>query len=370
MTARMLPRTRINRVLAGVMLLWAVFGLAACGQLGHGPAGIHVPAHFPMQADQWTANCDDVRLPYPGQPQSVVYDEATGKWHAMGHVWNTKNPEKPNYGIVEQQYVFISPDGLGDWHEVPGNPVIKYDEQFAPLDYDYYVNSPAYARNPDGSLASYQGKRVVAVVNFDGKDSHIQILLSSDGVTWDERTTLWSGNETKTPPGSGDPGEQWVNSFIHNPDNGKWYLFYHGGGNKHKSSEPDGRTIGLAIGDSPMSLVPWHGEFRDGRLITQGPNVLRDAAGWLMVYAHGSRDYDGLWLARSFDLRHWFPSGVFIQGDVSISDLVVQLHSDTVEWRIYGWQNGRECIFTATVPRVDSNASGNNEMLTGADKLT
>lgn len=353
MTARLLCRTPIDQVLVGVMLLWTLFGLVACGQAGQGVVGVHVPAYFPVKADQWTAHCDDVMLPYPGQPQSVVHDEISGKWHAMGHVWNTKNPEKANYGIVEQQYVFVSPDGLVDWTGVPNNPVIKYDAQFEPRDYDYYVNSPAYARNPDGTLASYQGKWVVAVVNFDGKDSHIQTLLSSDGITWDERTTLWSGSETKTPLGSGDPGEQWVNSFIHNPDDGKWYLFYHGGGNKHKSSEPDGRTIGLAIGASPKSMVPWDGEFRDGRFITQGPNVLRDAAGWLMVYVHGSRDSEGLWLARSFDLKHWTSPVVFIGGDVSISDLVVQVQGDTVEWRIYGWQNGRECIFTATVPRLE-----------------
>lgn len=341
----------IDQVFAG-LLLCALFGLSACGQMGPNDSRVHVPASFPTQEDEWTAYCDDVMLPYPGRPMSVAHDEVTGLWHAMGHVWNTKDPDKPNYGIVEQQYVFVSPDGLGDWSEVPGNPVIKYDAQFAPRDYDNYVNSPAYARNPDGSLAKHEGKWVVAVVNFDGKDSHIQILMSQDGISWVERTTLWSGTETKTPPGSGDPGEQWVNSFIHNPDDGKWYLFYHGGGNNQRASEPGARTIGVAIGSSPLELVPWKGEFRDGRQVTQGPNVLRDAAGWLMVYGHGSKDHHGLRLARSFDLKHWTPTAAFLAGNTSIRDLVVDVQDKSVEWRIYGRRDRQECIFRAFVPRA------------------
>lgn len=315
--------------------------------------GNRVPARFPMHPDQWGVRCGTGWPPYPGEPMTVAYDDVSGMWQTMGHIWNTNDPANPRYEIIERPYVFVSADGLNNWQAAGNNPVMEYDGQFPVRDHDYYVNLPAYARNPDSSFTNYLGRRVVAVVNFDGRDSHIQTLLSADGIAWAERTTLWSGDKTRTPPGSDDQGEQWVNSFIHNPDDGKWYLFYNGGGGNQHSTGSSTRTVGVAIGSTPQRMIPWQGAFSDGDYITQSPKVLRDATGWLMVYIHGTKDDDGLWLARSPDLKHWTPAGRFMEGDILLQDIVAITGQETVSWRIYGRHNGRKCVFTATVPREE-----------------
>lgn len=276
--------------------------------------------------------------PDPHRTSSIVFDEATERWHAMGHQWNDE----------ANLLLYLSENGLDGWQPAPYNPVILYDERIPKSDDDWYVQRPNYGRYPDSTMKMADDRRVVVVNNHDGNDSHLQWLTSQDGFIWDERGDV---GVIVGPYGSGDPGDQWPSSLIFNPDDETWYLFYHGGG---ESSVGRGRTVGVAMGPSPDSLEPWNGYFEDSEMITQNALVLRDASGWLMVYQHGFSEGDGIWYARSPDLLHWEPQGQILEGEqVSLHCwAAIPNDNETITWRIYLEMHGELGVFEATVPRL------------------
>lgn len=298
-----------------------------------------VPAQFPSDPAAWTFRPGLGYPPLPHQTLNVIYDEGTERWHAMGAFWEDE----------AEQHLATSPNGLDSWVPSPIDPVIEYDESRPPRDDDWYVQTPNYGRNPDGTLKKLDGRWIVVVCNFDGKDSDLQWLTSEDGFVWDERGD--TGVEIG-PEGSEDRGEQWPSTLLYNPGDATWYLFYHGGGAWDQGS---GRTIGVATGPSPKELTPRDGFFEDDGLITQFPFVLADAEGWIMVYQHGSEQRDGIWYARSTDLLHWTPQGQILEsttGKLWLDAWTVVYEGDTVTWRIYARISGVKGVYEATVPRL------------------
>lgn len=301
--------------------------------------GEYIPVEFPTDPSAWTftsgVGYGVGHADYDAETFSIVYDDATSKWHAMGAEW----------GDEVAMLLSTSNDGLTNWTAASNNPIFEFSTISGQTirDNDWYVQTPNYGTYPDGTLAKLDGKWVTVVSNFDGSDTDLHWLTSSDGFTWDGRGD--TGVNTG-PSGSDDKGEQWPSSLVYNPDNGYWYLYYHGGGDWKEGS---GRTVGIAYGSTPKDLTEWSGSFEDNG-ITQEPMVFKDSIGWIMLYMHGHDEDDGIFYARSDDLLNWTPKGQVIDGDILIRSWTAdQTVSGQVTWRLYGKKGSQKGVFEAVV---------------------
>ncbi|MBU1090215.1 hypothetical protein KKF38_05525, partial [Patescibacteria group bacterium] len=308
-----------------------------CGSNDSGGNGEYVPAEFPTDPSAWTftsgVGYGVGHADYDAETFSIVYDDATSKWHAMGAEW----------GDEVAMLLSTSNDGLTNWTAASNNPIFEFSTISGQTirDNDWYVQTPNYGTYPDGTLAKLDGKWVTVVSNFDGSDTDLHWLTSSDGFTWDGRGD--TGVNTG-PSGSDDKGEQWPSSLVYNPDNGYWYLYYHGGGDWKEGS---GRTVGIAYGSTPKDLTEWSGSFEDNG-ITQEPMVFKDSIGWIMLYMHGHDEDDGIFYARSDDLLNWTPKGQVIDGDILIRSWTAdQTVRGQVTWRLYGKKGSQKGVFEA-----------------------
>lgn len=281
----------------------------------------------------WNPNSWDKET---GSPDVVLIN---GEWYGY---YGGKLEERTS-GRGRKVGLAFSNDGLL-WAEIdkyPGNPIIEF--QGTIRDTDYGILGTAIGKNPDGTPALWNGKYVIIFGNYDGIDSTLQWATSIDGKNWTERGET---GINKGPPGSGDTGEAYAGSLIRNFD-GTWYLFYYGGGPT--------RTIGVAYGSSPTTLVPYTGNpilipnssSWDKKMVDR-PNVLwnPDSGEYIMAYSgrDGYATSNGIGMAKSSNLLQWTKIGRIINhgvsgssdaGMMSVVGFNKFLTGNQVIWRIY-----------------------------------
>lgn len=233
----------------------------------------------------------------------ILFENGLYKMWYSGY---TGNDDDPKYlGLA------ISKDGI-NWVRDPNNPIFsqKWTE--------------------DMFVIKYEGKYYMYA---EGKNDIAHLLISDDGINWDEQGDLVISTE-KGDPISGPYGTPSI--LI---EDGKWYLIY----------ERNDEALWLATSTDKINWT----NIQDEPILTKGPEAYDKGAiacnqvfkfkGKYYMYYHGSTDENwalpganSLWssnVAMSADLFHWtkYPKNPIIEGDHS-SPIIVP---DGDKFRLY-----------------------------------
>ena len=224
------------------------------------PQASGVPAEFPGANADWKLEKWEQHL----WNKTTAYDAATNKWYAL-------------QGMADMDMYSTSAPLLKNKLEAatknPNSPIIKFSGSKG---HEYGLWDYAFGKNPDGSIARWQGKAVITYALSNSRQP--RYALSSDLISWDVKSqALFSGKKNVG-----------VSSLIKKED-GTWYLFW-------TNIQTNNRHINVAYGKHLNNLRPfsknpilkhsenWEKDPKNDKPHIRQPKVFKDSKGWVMVY--------------------------------------------------------------------------------------
>jgi len=255
----------------------ATFFIIVVSHVSFTYAATCVPALWPPEKEKWTWHEDAGEGPGIHITTDIAFHDGTWysagtqrDYHRCAHHW----PEGEEIHVT----LATSADGLFDFVVYD---TIKPVDKIGDFDFEYgnhrNVFFPCFGKNPDGTLATYNGRFVLTVITMNKEEETIhQCLFSDDMKTWTDRTVVAPLSYTDEPEHTNPIREP--QSFIRD-DDGTWYLYYvaHGG-------DRGDAKITYSSGPSPIELSRSEFSYRDGKYESLDPILIRDAESWLVLY--------------------------------------------------------------------------------------